>query len=663
MEIIFLMEEKTRYILDYVGLEDYFKRVASNNNSIKKESEKDPGSELEYNLKECICSILSSEEKYRFLIKHVNDITFKKDIIGFSSQNLIQEITKDIMLSNSKNYPEKDILKNTVEENIRQILESEEKYKFLIDHIGEIIFICNKDYNFTFLNPQWNKMLGYYPGSGLGKCLFDFVHEEDFMLVKEKLQRLFTQSSKVINLEYRLKDFDGNWKHHLMTGTPIRNSDGEVVEFLGVSRDITDRKLLQMKVRDFNEQLEKKVRERTSEINLAYQELEKVNTKLIQSEKMAVVGELCSGVAHEFNNLIGIMHAYAEFTRSQPTEKNINKFIDAVLISSRRAKTIIQSLLSFARRVEPLKELANINIIVDEVLLLLETDFRKENISVIKDFDQNITNAVFDIGQIEQVLLNLLVNAKHALHDKKNPDGKKIIINTRNIENKIVIKVSDNGIGIKKCHLDKIFQPFFSTKGAHGKNKIPGAGLGLSVSFGIIENHQGLLEVDSEENLGTTFTITLPKEVTEQNMPVAIQRNVEQSNDKNSSLVSHPQYKKSASILVVDDEEYLRNALCDILSTEGYNLVPAEDGETAINLFNNSHFDLILMDIMMPGLNGFETIKFLKSIKPEVKIIILSGSSHYYTKNTFTEINVQGVIFKPFELDKLLTMISNVLGE
>jgi|GEM_PF-1980571 len=660
------MEEKTRYILDYVGLENYFKRVASNNHPARSESEVTDifAKEMELNLKSCICSILSSEEKYRFLIQHVSDITFKNDIIGFGSQDLIQEIMKDIMSTSSKSYIDNNILKNTVEENIRQILESEEKYKFLIDHIGEIIFICNKEYNFTFLNPQWSKMLGYSSEYGLGKCLFDFVHEEELLLVKEKLQRLFNQSSKIINLEYRLKDFEGNWKHHLMTGTPIRNGDGEVEEFLGVSRDITDRKLLQMKVRDFNEQLERKVRERTSEINVAYQELEKVNSRLIQSEKMAVVGELCSGVAHEFNNLIGIMHAYAEFTRSQPTEKNINKFIDAVLISSRRAKTIIQSLLSFARRVEPLKELANINMVVDEVLLLLETDFRKENIIVSKEYEQNISSAVFDIGQIEQVLLNLLVNAKHALQDKKKAEGKRIIIKTMSVEDKIVIKVSDNGIGIKKCNIDKIFQPFFSTKGAYSKNsKIPGAGLGLSVSFGIIENHQGTLEVESEENQGTTFTITLPKKGSDQTPVITAVKNAEDLKEKNAPISAHPQYKKSASILVVDDEEYLRNALCDILSTEGYNLIPAEDGETAINLYKNSHFDLVLMDLMMPGLDGFETIKFLKSIKPEVKIIILSGSSHYYNNNILREIDVQGVIFKPFELDKLLTMISRVLEE
>lgn len=619
------------------------------------------------NFKNLLGKIIDSEEKYQFLINNVDEITFKHNIIEYEHQHLIQEITKDILGAACKKNSGDEWFKEKLEAHVRQIVESEEKYRFLIEHIEGIIFICDENYSFTFLSPQWYSSLGYLESESLGVSLFEFVHESDSSLMKEKFHRLFNESVKLINFEYRLRDKKGNWKYHLLTGTPIRNSQGKVSEILAVSYDITERKVLQQKIRDFNEQLERRVRERTQEINTAYEELQKINTKLIQSEKMAAIGELCSGIAHEFNNLIGIMQAYAEFTRSQPSEKNIQKLIDAVLLSAKRAKTITQSLLSFARRIEPLQELSSINDAIDDVLLLMDTDLRKANIAVIKEFDPTLPLIIFDLGQIEQVMLNLLVNAKHAFYEKSG--NNKIIIKSTQSEENIIISVSDNGIGIKEEHLEKIFQPFFSTKGPYGKSKIPGTGLGLSVSLGIIENHNGTLSVESKENVGTTFTITLPKKSEAKPITqMSKMMNAQYTTNNHTNLridhalpTSHP-YRKSATILIVDDEEYLRNALCGILSAEGYNLIPAEDGETAIDIFKHTHFDLVLMDIMMPGIDGFETIKILRTIKPDVKIIILSGSTHCITDSL--QINdIQGIIFKPFELDKLMSLISNVLEE
>jgi len=292
----------------------------------------------------------------------------------------------------------------------------------------------------------------------------------------------------------------------------------------------------------------------------------------------------------------------------------------------------------------------------------METELRKSNITIVKDFTEDISEVIFDLGQIEQVLLNLLVNAKHALCDNQS-DGK-IILKTAETKENIIISVIDNGIGIKQEYIDKIFQPFFSTKGAYGKSKIPGTGLGLSVSLGIIENHHGTLSVDSEEGKGTTFTITLPKTSCARPVnPMSRMLNDQYHDQPPDHCIPHQPYRRSATILIVDDEEYLRNALCDILAAEGYNLIPAEDGETAINLFKSSNFDLVLMDIMMPGIDGFETIKILRNINPDVKIIILSGSTHCITDNSLEENDIQGVVFKPFELEKLMALISKVLEE
>ena len=244
---------------------------------------------------------------------------------------------------------------------------------------------------------------------------------------------------------------------------------------------------------------------------------------------------------------------------------------------------------------------------------------------------------------------------------QRKKSGAKIVITTLDLKSNIKITVSDNGAGISKDNLSKIFEPFFTTKGLKGNSNIRGTGLGLSVSRGIIEGHQGTLEVDSEENVGTSFSICLPKKDQPVTFTSPIQANKRKLQGPPSILNQCP--PKTATILVVDDEDYLRRALCDILGSEGYNLVAAEDGETAINLFKSGHFDLVLMDIMMPGIDGFETIKILRNIDPEIKIIILCGTTQAFTKRGFKEAEVQGIIFKPFELEKLLNKIGVVLEE
>lgn len=617
---------------------------------------------LDSELKSFIETILNNERKYHFLISHVDQIVFKQNVVEEDKQGIIQEIMKDIMSRSAKAAHMSEESLTYLEEKLHTVFESEQKYRFLLDHIEDVIFTCNSHLKITFLNPHWSAQLKYLENDCLDTLLLDYIHQDDIPLFREKCQRLFESGQKIINMEYRIKDNTHQWNHHLLTGIPIEDNNGKVIEMLGVSHDITERKVLQKKLRDYNEQLERRVRERTEEINSAYEELRDINMKLIQAEKMAAVGELASGIGHEFNNLIGIMQAYAEFAHSQRTERNISKLIDAVLLSSKRAKTITQSLLSFSRRIEKKQELSNINEALEEVLLLLETEFRKADVRVIKKL-KKLPDIVFDVGQIEQVFLNMLVNAKHAIIHQK-PEKGIITVSTRELPNAIEITFEDNGIGIAQENIDKIFQPFFSTKGSYGNSNQPGGtGLGLSVSLGIIENHCGTIVVDSEQYKGTKFTITLPKVLDPEKLI---------SNKKSDGIeklaIEQPSvkrvYKKSASILIVDDEEYLRNALCDILSNEGYNLIPAENGEQAINLFNNTHFDLVLMDIMMPGFDGIETIRILRTLKPDIKVIVISGSSQSLSQLKLVQSReIQGVIYKPFDLEKLITLISSTLEE
>ncbi|MFA6216377.1 MAG: response regulator [Candidatus Omnitrophota bacterium] len=230
-----------------------------------------------------------------------------------------------------------------------------------------------------------------------------------------------------------------------------------------------------------------------------------VQEQLIQSSKMAGIGILASGVAHEFNNLIAIMRAKSELALLEPSERNSNDALKSVMVSTERAQKITQSLLNFSRRVKPAYELSNLAVVMNETLQLLERELEKQRITVVRNF-QEIPDMEIDVGQIQQAFLNLLVNAKEAMRK-----GGVLTIELFLKGEDAIIIIKDTGTGIKQEFISRIFEPFFTTKDSLVENARRGIGLGLSVSLGIIENHGGKVNVDSNDT-GTCFTIKLPKD-------------------------------------------------------------------------------------------------------------------------------------------------------
>ncbi len=230
-----------------------------------------------------------------------------------------------------------------------------------------------------------------------------------------------------------------------------------------------------------------------------------VQEQLIQSSKMAGIGILASGVAHEFNNLIAIMRAKSELAILEPGERNSNDALKSVMVSTERAQKITQSLLNFSRRVKPVYELSNLEAVMNETLQLLERELDKQRIKVVRNF-QKIPDMEIDVGQIQQVFLNLLVNAKEAMLK-----GGVLTLELFAKDDNVVVIIKDTGSGIKQEFINRIFEPFFTTKDSLVENACRGTGLGLSVSLGIIENHGGKVSVDSNDK-GTCFMITLPRD-------------------------------------------------------------------------------------------------------------------------------------------------------
>jgi len=389
-------------------------------------------------------------------------------------------------------------------------------------------------------------------------------------------------------------------------------------------------------------------------LNKAEEEKQALEEQLFHAQKMESVGRLAGGIAHDFNNLLVGIIGYAELLKMHhsSTETLEGQAADVIIKGAERAANLTKQLLGFARGGKYNTVPLNINNAVLETLKVSEKIFEK-NIDVIKKFDKNIYNIEADRYQIDQVLTNIFINAKDAM-----PNGGRITINTDNVyinpdESRkihglksgmyIRISIGDNGIGMPKEVLDNIFEPFFSTK---GKGK--GTGLGLATVYGIVENHNGHINVSSESGSGSTFTLYFPaseKQVAKPGENVVL-------------------FKGSGTILVVDDETNVRSLTRNMLEQLGYNPMTAGSGKDAIRVMNRKKeaVDLVLLDMIMPEMAGKETFIAMRKIIPDVKILLMSGYSQNGKAEELMESGALGFIQKPFKMQDLSKKLNEIFN-
>lgn len=398
-------------------------------------------------------------------------------------------------------------------------------------------------------------------------------------------------------------------------------------------------------MQEINRTLEKKVQERTKKLEALNKTLIKTRDQLIHSEKMAAIGTLAGGVAHEFNNLLCMIQGYAELALQKSDEKMSYKALGVIMNASERAKTISKNLLSFSKRTESRRELANIINAMEETLTLIERDIEKDNITIIRNYTK-VPEFVFDVSLIQQVFLNLIINGRHAMKGKKG----KLYVSIFPQGRYAVIEIADTGHGIKKELQKKIFEPFFTTKGVWGSDDVPGTGLGLSVSLGVVESHNGTLEVVSEYNKGALFRIKLPRV----NKTSKSTRARENTKNKNGCV-------KRANILVVDDEDSIRELLNEMLSMGGHKVKTVSSGKEAIQICKKEMFDVVFMDIMMPGINGVESVKQIQLSNGKPKFVFVTGLN--FDKNNGNKFDLRGHEFikKPFKLNEINQVLEKLL--
>jgi two-component system NtrC family sensor kinase len=374
-----------------------------------------------------------------------------------------------------------------------------------------------------------------------------------------------------------------------------------------------------------------------------------LHERLLQSEKMASVGQLVSGVAHELNNpLTGVM-GFAQLLLARDLEDTVRSQIQTIYDEAERAAKIVQNLLSFARRRKPTKEMADLNALVQRVLELRSYDFAVRNISLDMTLDTRMERVWVDADQIQQVLFNVIKNAEQAMIDAHR--GGRLTVVTRGGPSGARVSIADDGPGIPLDIQRRIFDPFFTTKDAG-----EGTGLGLTICYGIIEEHGGRIWTENRPEGGAIFHIELPISAPE-----------EQEAPADAGDAAHTVAPKVSSrrVLVVDDEVSIRQLLYEILSLDQHSVALASSGVEAADLVEREDFDVIITDMKMPGMDGASFYRQVRQRDPAQarRIIFITGDTVSPDTRAFLQRVSNPVLSKPFKIGPLRDAIESVLSQ
>jgi len=397
-------------------------------------------------------------------------------------------------------------------------------------------------------------------------------------------------------------------------------------------------------------------------------ELEKKESQLRQAQKMETVGTLAGGLAHDFNNVLGGIVGTLSIIKfkldkgKEISKENLRDYLQTMEESGNRAVDMVQQLLSLSRKSEVSFAPVDLNLSVKHVLKICQNTFDK-SIELSSSFMEHPAVVNADATQIEQVLLNLCVNASHAMTIMRSPDEHfggvlnitiemvtvdKIFCKTH-VEAEEVdyykILISDTGIGMDATTMAKIFDPFFTTK-----DKGKGTGLGLAMVYNIVKQHHGFIDVYSEKKLGSSFCIYFP----------VLHRDIDSANQ----IASQPLYEGSGLVLVIDDEASMRNLAKEMLLMCGYDAICANDGEEGVEVYRQRYKEIkfVITDMVMPKKSGKEVYLDIKKINPDVKVLLASGFRQDERVEAVMQLGVNGFVQKPFTLVALSKKLEEVFG-
>ncbi len=496
-----------------------------------------------------------------------------------------------------------------------------EQYKFLqvlLDSIPIPVFFKDVEGIYLGCNRAFEELVGLSAEKILGKTVYDVFPKDIADIYRNADIELFEHPG-IQSYEAVIPDRTGAKRDVIFTKATYNDKEGRLAGLIGTVHDITDRK--------------------------------KLEAQLLKAQKMEAIGTLAGGIAHDFNNLLMGIQGYAslmllDVDPDHPHYERLKAIEDQV----KSGADLTKQLLGFARGGKYEIKPTNVNELIETSSLIFGRT--KKEIVIHRKLDPGLAPAEVDRGQIQQVLLNLYVNAWHAM-----PKGGDLYLESQNVllgddraalysikpGSYIRILVADTGIGMDERTKERIFEPFFTTK-EMGR----GSGLGLASAYGIIRNHGGTINVYSEQGHGTTFTIYLP----------ASEKGPVEEKKESQALL-----KGSETILIVDDQDVVLSAGKELLQALGYTVLTANSGFEAIKVYQmlKDKINLVILDMIMPGMGGSETYAGLARIKPDLKVLLSSGYSMNNEAQEILDRGCNGFIQKPFDIMELSYKVRQIL--
>ncbi len=511
-----------------------------------------------------------------------------------------------------------------LDERARRKAEEEiRKLSTAVEQSTEGIALADLDGNLTYVNNSFARMHGRFPADMIGSAM-EALHGPDtapFRAAFDTVRSAGSWSGEMMSV-----GADGAAFPTYLSATVLRDTGNRATAMLVHVSDMTHQKELE--------------------------------TQLLQAQKLESIGQLAGGIAHDFNNMLGAISGYADMIRQRFAQDNpmLEKYSSRILDAARRSADLTTKLLAFARKAATEMSPVNLHGVVRDAIALLEHTIDRR-ISIVQRLDAAADTVLGDRSQLQQVVLNLAVNARDAM-----PEGGEMTFTTavvgvdqvpwhgqtpaRGPRRYLRLNVSDTGSGMDERTLSRIFEPFFTTKQL-GK----GTGLGLASVYGTVQTHKGVVDVHSESGKGTRFELYLPC--------------FDAPGDQGSTQGQGANLESGReTILLVDDEELVREMARDILTHIGYEVVVCTDGEEAIEYYRRHHgsIDLVVLDMIMPRVGGYQCYSALREIDPEVRTLVSSGYAVNDEVKKMLHDGAKGFIQKPFEMSSLAKSVRSALA-
>ena len=508
---------------------------------------------------------------------------------------------------------------------------SEERFRSFVENANDVVFSLSREGTFTYVSPSWTDAFGYELAETIGKPFAVFVHPDDVAGCFAFLQRVLESGEKQSGVEYRVLHKSGEWIWYAANGSLLQGPAENEVSFLGIGRDITERKR-------------------------AEAERETLERQLLHAQKLESMGVLAGGIAHDFNNILTSIVGNADLAlmRMNPESPAIDN-LHKIEHAAARAADLAKQMLAYSGKGRFVVEHISLNLILEEMLHMLNVSISKKAILRL-NLTPTLPAVEADATQMRQIIMNLVINASEAIGDRSGVIAvttgcmycdknylKGVWLNENLNEGLYVyLEIADTGCGMDNETMAKIFDPFFTTK-------FTGRGLGMAAVLGIVRGHKGAIKVYSEPGRGSAFKILLPAS----GKPVEIFNNVS----------SHDNWRGSGTVLLVDDEETVRGIGKEMLQELGFTAITANNGREAVELFKAiPDIAVVILDLTMPHMDGEQCFRELHLLKSDVKIIMSSGFNEQEVTQKFVGKGLAGFIQKPYKLSVLKDAIKGIIG-